>query len=686
MCGIVGVLSTVDDSALNEGLLRRMIGAIRHRGPDQFGVYLFASAALRLGLGNARLSILDLSCGQQPIGNEDHTLWIVFNGEVFNYLELRRDLEAQGHLFRTETDTEVILHLFEQYGPDCVRRLNGQFALAIWDEKARRLFLARDRCGILPLYYRLQDGDFIFASEIKAIAAHPRVSLDLDPLALDQIFTYWSPLSPRTAFRDIRSLPPGCCAVVDSDGTLRINRYWQPCFPDAHQEPLRDPEEAGHQFKSLLADATRLRLRADVTVGAYLSGGLDSSAVTAIARHITGDQLETFSVAFTDQAYDESEFQQRMATHLGTRHHIISCSPTDIGSVFPEVIWHTETPLLRTAPAPLFLLSQLVRREGIKVVLTGEGADEFLAGYNIFKEAKIRRFWSRTPESAWRPVLLQRLYAYVGDLSAVGNAYQRSFFGQGLNRSNSPTYSHEVRWRNTSRIKRLLSRRVQAEVDAQPCDEFEAGESDGLAAGPLQLPDGFSDWSGLSQAQYLEATVFLPEYLLCSQGDRMLMAHSVEGRFPFLDHRVIEFASLLAPRLKLCGLQEKYLLRRTMRAELPDAILNRPKQPYRAPIHACFFPNGSILEWVAEELSAAAVEAAGCFDSRAVSVLVEKASRSGSLSETDSMALVGAISTQLVYRQFVSGYRRSPTRERECDVKTVLRGDLMHDKVAGRCV
>ena len=664
MCGIVGTLNLTRDHPIDESLLRRMLSTIRHRGPDQFGVYIFQDPQSGVGLGNARLSIIDLGGGQQPISNEDGSLWIVFNGEIFNYVELRPELERHGHRLATDSDTEVILHLYEQYGPACVDYLNGQFAFAIWDERARSLFIARDRLGIRPVYYTVQDGALIFASEIKALLADSRVPAELDPTALDQIFTFWSPLSPRTAFKGIQTLPPGHWLLVGPDGEIQIEHYWNLSFPQNGSSPQWSIDDCAQQLRDLLVDATKIRLRADVPVGAYLSGGLDSSTITALIHHYTDNRLETFSIAFADEAFDESVFQKQMADHLGTRHHLITCTHDDIGRVFPDVIWHTEAPLMRTSPAPLYLLSRLVHDHDFKVVLTGEGADEFLAGYNIFKEAKIRRFWSRQPESDWRPILLKMLYPYIGGLAQGNDAFLKKFFGQGLLDVDAPDYSHAIRWRNTSRSKRLFSQELQMELANQPTSQPTNGQC---------LPDGFSRWSPLARAQYLEITIFLAEYLLSSQGDRVAMAHSVEGRFPFLDHRVVEFCNELPPRFKLRGLDEKHLLKRAVRDLLPKAIWDRPKRPYRAPIHRSFFPDGQPLDWVAEMLSPVQLQTTGYFEPRGVRGLLKKLDRFGSLSETDDMALAGLLSTQLVHWQFVSAFRPPVGLGAQDDVKTVIR-------------
>ena len=319
MCGIVGMLNPPGAPPIEEEALRQMLAMIRHRGPDQFGIYCDE----RVGLGGARLSIIDLHTGQQPITNEDETLWIVFNGEIFNYVELRPELEARGHRFSTQTDTEVILHLYEDLGPACLERLNGQFAMAIWDARKETLFLARDRLGVRPLFYTVAAGVLIFGSEIKAILADPRLHAAIDPLALEQTFTFWSPLSPRTIFRDIVELPPGHFLVA-KDGEPTVRCYWEIDFaPPPHavsdSPGKRELADQIEEFSDLLVDATRLRLRADVPVGAYLSGGLDSSAIASIVRNFSSNRLDTFSIAFHDTDYDESEFQNHMARIIGHR-------------------------------------------------------------------------------------------------------------------------------------------------------------------------------------------------------------------------------------------------------------------------------------------------------------------------------------------------------------------------------
>jgi len=654
MCGIAGGLVLTGSEPVGRDALLRMLALLHHRGPEGVGVRRSGAATL----GHARLSVIDLPGGLQPIANEDGALWVVVNGEVFNYIELREELLGRGHRFRTKSDSEVILHLYEEMGPALLQRLNGQYAFALWDARRERLLLGRDRLGVRPLFYTVAGGTLIFASEIKALLVDPRVSRRADLRALDQVFTYWSALPGRTMFEGIQEVSAGCYLTASpGQGEPTPIRYWRHSYPQV-EETGEDEEVYANRLRELLVDATQLRLRADVPVGAYLSGGLDSSAIAAIVGQYTSIELHTFSVAFADKAFDETPFQERMARELGTVHHVVECSARDIGDVFPEVVWHTETPILRTAPAPLFLLSELVRRHGLKVVLSGEGADEFFAGYDVFKESLVRRFWARDPSSRLRPLLLRRLYEWAPDLQDGSQAFLSAFFRQGLLETDDPTYSHLLRWRNTGRLKRLFSdetREALAGYDGR-------AELDGL------LDPDLPSWSPLSQAQYLEVLTFLTPYLLSSQGDRMSMAHSVEGRFPFLDYRVVELASNIPARLRMRGLDEKSLLRRAVRDLLPAEIANRPKRPYRAPIGAALC-GPDAPEYVQQMLSPQAIKAAGYFSPAAVSRLLAKCRAAPRISENDGMALAGVLSTQLWDDQFIRFLDASRTEKRE-DVAT----------------
>jgi len=640
MCGICGILG-LEGRPADPILLKGMVSQLRHRGPDGRGMHRDGA----LGLGHARLSIIDVAGGYQPMSNRDGSLWITFNGEIFNYVELREELETRGHRFATKSDTEVILHLYQEHGKDCVQAMNGQWALAIWDRRERTLFLSRDRLGIRPLFYTTADETLLFASEIKALLAHPAVTPQLDLIGLDQIFTFWCMLPPRTAFRGIQELPPGHSMTV-RNGAIKLERYWRLAY-DGEPDAARSEESYAEELRDLLLDATRIRLRADVPVGAYLSGGIDSAVIASMARECVGGRLKTFSVAFADPEHDESPYQQEAAEWLQTEHHSVLCANADIALEFPEMIRHTETPILRTAPAPLFRLSRLVREQGYKVVLTGEGADEFLGGYDIFKEAKIRRFCATFPESRRRPLLLKRLYPYLSGLQSQSPAYLQAFFRMRPGDVNSPFFSHLPRWELTAQLKMFFSRDVREELSSY----------NALAEFAASLPSSYGSWHPFHQAQYLEATCLLPGYILSSQGDRAAMAHSVEGRFPFLDHRVVEFTTRVPPHLKMKALKEKYLLKKAAGERIPPAVRDRPKQPYRAPDAASFFPPGGETqpEYLQEVLSPGRIRQDGIFDAGGVEKLLEKARRGRTIGVKDNQAVVGILSAQLWMHHFMRG-------------------------------
>lgn len=639
MCGIAGILK-LDGAPVDRRQVARMTQSLAHRGPDDSGIFIDH----QIGLGHRRLSIIDLEGGRQPMANEDETLRITFNGEIFNYIELRDELLARGHRFRTRSDTEVILHLYQEYGEDCVQFLNGQWAFALWDANRRRLFLSRDRIGVRPLFYAmLADRTFVFGSEIKALFQNPDVPRAIDLEALDQFLTFWTPLAPRTFFRGVSEVPPGHSLIV-SDGQVQQRCYWRSHFCVGE---CRNEQEYADRLLELLVDATRIRLRADVPVGAYLSGGLDSTVTTAIVKRFTSTRLRTFSVTFEDSAFDESMYQREAIDYLETDHDAFHCTDDEIARIFPDVIWHTEKPVLRTAPAPLFLLSRMVREQGYKVVVTGEGADEVLGGYDIFKEAKIRRFWSALPNSTRRPQLLHRLYPYMESLQAQPTAYLRAFFRVTPDDCLNPFFSHLPRWELTSRLKLFYSNDVRARLNGyDPIEELRA-----------QLPSAYNDWDGFAKAQYLESAHLLPGYILSSQGDRMAMAHGVEGRFPYLDHRVVEFAASVPARLKMKALEEKYILKRAAQGLIPASIAKRKKQPYRAPDARCFLSvNRATREYVDEMLSPARLSEDGLFNPSAVQRLVSKASSGQVLGVKDNMSLVGILSTQLLVDRFIRAF------------------------------
>ncbi len=457
MCGIGGTYAAAGTSASRDVLLA-MAGELVHRGPDGVGLYLDG----RFGMANTRLAIIDLADGDQPIGDERGRYWAMQNGEIYNYLELRLELAELGHVFRTSSDTEVLVHAYERWGAGCLHRLNGEFAIAIWDRDRRELFLARDRFGVRPLFVSEVGGDVSFASEAKALLRHPAAQRRLDPLGLVDTFTLWSTLPDRSAFEGIRELAPGHALLVGPAGVREERRWWEPAFEPV--EESRSGEDLAEELRELLRDAIRIRLRADVPVAAYLSGGIDSSLLVALARDVMGRDITSFGVGFADPRFDESSYQDVAVGELGTSFTRIHVDAADIAAALPAVVEHAEKPTLRTAPAPLLMLSAAVREAGLKVVLTGEGADEIFAGYDIFREDKIRRWWARHPEERWRGMPLTRLNAYVGGDLQRAAPFVLRFYERGLTDTEDPLYSHRIRFANTARCLRLFDGDVLREA------------------------------------------------------------------------------------------------------------------------------------------------------------------------------------------------------------------------------
>ncbi len=641
MCGISGIVNLNGETVAMDAV-HRMVTSLRHRGPDEAGFYQGG----HVGFGHARLSIIDLAGGQQPMCNQRETLCITFNGEIFNYVELRAELTRKGHRFRTQSDTEVILRLYEEEGENCVQRLNGQWAFAIWDATQRQLFLSRDRLGVRPLFYTRTRDKFLFASEIKALFAGSALEPALDLISLAQIFTLWVTVPERTAFKGIWQLPPAHSLVL-KDGHARLWKYWNLEYePDAQVSPEMERQRI-EELNELLFDAARIRLRSDVPVGTYLSGGLDSSLITAITCSLAGERVRSFGVTFDEPAFDESAHQEQASQALHVQHAEVRCSREAVADIFPLVVHHTEQPIVRTAPAPLCLLSEQVRANGYKVVLTGEGADEVFGGYDIFKEAKVRRFWGSHPQSRWRPLLLRKLYPHMAAIQSQPDVYLRHFFRVEADDLADPFFSHLPRWQLTGKLTAFFSEDVkQALRDYDPLDEVRQA-----------LPSDYWQWPPFCQAQYLETQYLLPGYILSAQGDRMAMTHSVECRYPFLDHRVVEFAGRLHPSLKMRAMNEKYLLKRIARGKLPTSIVKRHKQPYRAPDAECFFPSQRV-PYADELLSVHKVKDFGVFDGGRVSRLVAKAQSGQSIGIGDNMAVVGILSTQLLMEQFIHSHAR----------------------------
>jgi asparagine synthase (glutamine-hydrolysing) len=630
MCGITGIVRA-SPSGVSVDSLGRMAAAIRHRGPDEYGFYV----GQRVGFAHVRLSIVDLAGGAQPLTNEDGQIVVTYNGEIYNHPELRRELEERGHVFRTRSDTEILVHGYEEWGPDLLKRLNGQFAFAIYDRNTETVFIARDRFGVRPFFYAQRKGAFYFGSEVKAILASGEVSAAVDRRGLDEVLTFWAARPPRTPFAGIASLEPGTYGIL-KDGALWLHRYYELDYPESQAEP----PDVVEQLDEIMLRSVGLRLRADVPVGVYVSGGLDSSITASLAASASPHTLRSFSITFDDSRFDESEFQREVTRELGSIHATAAMAHGRIAESFPEVIWHAETPLLRTAPVPMYHLAKLTKASGIKVVLTGEGADELFLGYDLFKEVSVRRFCLRRPASVGRQRLLDRLYPELMVGGRGGEFWRRFFLDAGA--PSDPLFSHLPRFLLSARAKEFYSPEFKSAVGALDV----LGELRG------SLPVRYFGWSPLNQAAYLEMTTLLSPYLLSSQADRMTMAHGVEGRFPFLDHRLFEFASALPTGSRLRGLKEKEILRRWASRILPPRIRERRKRPYRAPDATSFF-GVNAPEWVGDHLTSDALRRVGVFSPTSVGGLIRRCRAGLATGFRENQSLVGILSTQLWHHQFI---------------------------------
>lgn len=644
MCGIAGLYALANADRPTAAELTAMIRQLHHRGPDGATVTLAGPA----GLAHARLSLLDLAGGEQPFATPDGAIQVVCNGEIFNHAALRHELAASGVTFHTRCDIEVLPHLYARHGDRFLDRLDGQFAIAVWDARRRRLLLARDRFGIRPLFYTRHRGRLAFASEIKALLTLPGLRARLDPVGLSDVLSTWGTLSPTTMFEGISALGAGERLVSDATGT-RVESWWS-------WRPAADPTLASlddgalaDQLRALLEAAVERQMVADAPVAVAISGGIDSAAVAALACRVARRQgretPSSFGLVFDDAEFDESSWQQALAAEIGTDHHAVRCSIDDIADGFARMVWHAETPLIRTAPVPMAHLAAAMRKAGFRAILTGEAADELFAGYDLFKEARIRRFAAANADPQGRARLLDRLYPYLGRAPAAAGRLGRLTFLADLSRPHAADFAHRTRIAATRRTLATLTPEWRAAVNASV-------PRDRLAA---RMPAGFETWSDLARDQFVEADSLLSAHLLCSQGDRPAMSASIETRLPFLDHALIDFASRLPDRLKLRGLADKRLLRMAMQPVLPAMMVSRPKQPYRAPEARCFFTDGQPRPWVADLLSKDTLFDAGIFDPAVVERLTAKFAAGRGSDFAESTALVVILSTQVLVRQFITG-------------------------------
>jgi len=631
MCGIAGFVDrwTAGEARAGEeraAILQRMCDVIKHRGPDDSGYMKQTGVAL----GMRRLSIIDLAGGHQPISGEDGSVTIVFNGEIYNFLEIKPKLEARGHRFKTNSDTEAIVHGYEEYGPECLKQLRGMFAFAIWDERAQSLFVARDRAGKKPLYYTVTpSGTFVFGSELKVLLEHPEVEPEIDPQALDAYLTLGYVPDPLSIFKQVYKLPPGHYLIF-SQGQVRVSRYWDFEFrPSA----ARSEEDYLEELRVLLDESVRLRLISDVPLGAFLSGGIDSSSVVALMARHTAQPVKTFSIGFHEDSYNELKYARLTAEKFGTDHHEFFVTP-DICSIVDELVWHFDEPFADSSAIPTYMVSKLAR-DHVTVVLSGDGGDELFAGYTryvvdskrrsfdhlpkVLREGLMRPLSQHLPHATWgrnylHNVSLDPLARYLDSVSVFTALNRRSLYTQDFKRS-------------------LDSGNYPARLFQQLIAEL-----------PSEDP--------LERLLYLDSKTYLPGDIL-TKVDRMSMAVSLEARAPLLDHKLIEFVTSIPASLKLAGWETKYLLKKAVQDLVPAEILHRPKQGFGVPIQEWI--NQQLRSRLRETLTESRTRQRGYLDARYVDVLLDEHERGR---RDHSMQLWSLFMLELWQRQFLDQRRR----------------------------
>ena len=557
MCGIVGIVRW-DGAPVLEHEIRDMCGAMVHRGPDEEGVYLGSG----VGIGMRRLSIIDLEGGHQPIANEDQSIWIVFNGEIYNYQELRRDLERNGHRFRTDSDTETIVHLYEELGAGCVERLRGMFAFAIWDERRRQMLLARDRLGIKPLYYAERDGELLFASELKPILALSHVPRAVDWGAANHLFTFLSTSATESIVEGISKLEPACVAIASPGRALAVKKYWDVQFTPNEKATEGELVE---ELRALLNEAVVLHQVSDVPVGAFLSGGVDSSAVVGMMAKPAAGRLKTFSIGFAEAGFDELPHARQVAAAFGTDHYDLVLRP-DVVQIVEDLTWYLDEPFGDTSAIPTFMVSKLAS-EHVKVVLSGDGGDELFAGYDKYVVEGRERAFDRIPAA------IRKTAGAIGGMTRPGMRGRR--FLQHLALDGPARYLDASTMFRRDELHRLFTADAFARL----------AQHNPFAQSFDALSRGGSDW--LSAIQYRDLHTYLPLDIL-TKVDRMTMAHSLEARPPLLDHKLVEFAATIPARFRLKDGTTKYLFKQALRGLLPDAVIDRQKHGFAVPLARWF--------------------------------------------------------------------------------------------------
>jgi asparagine synthase (glutamine-hydrolysing) len=585
MCGICGVFNYQTKKIADKTILTKMCQEMFHRGPDDGDIYL----SNELGLGHRRLSIIDLAGGHQPMHNEDRTVWIVFNGEIYNFKDLRVTLESQGHHFYTNSDTEVIIHAYEEYGEECVQHFQGMFAFGIWDDRKKKLLLARDRVGIKPLYYFNHEGRLIFASEIKAIIKDPTVPRALDTHSLDHFLTFGYTSITQSMFKHIEKLPPGHIMICQ-DGNVSSKQYWDLMFTrNGHESSSYYIEKT----KELLTDSVKKKLQSDVPLGAFLSGGLDSSTIVGLMHELGSQPVKTFSVGFDVQQFSELNYARLVADHFHTDHHELIMTAKDYQAFFPKFIWHQDEPLNDPSSIAFSYLAKLAK-ESVTVILSGEGSDEIFAGYERYLGEKIALYVNHVPAPIREKWLMP-----IAKHFQHSRRWRKLFGCIGTESFEDRFVS--LRTINTLASKEnILSEEYRSSFDDKPYVDI---LSYYMQKQPFQ--------NNLNRMQYLDTKVWLVEDMLMKK-DKMGMAASIEARVPFLDHHLVEFAATIPIHLKIRGFSTKHILKKIMTDTLPKAIIKRPKMGFPVPLNDWF--RTDLKECLADTLLSTRMKERGIFN------------------------------------------------------------------------
>jgi len=646
MCGIAGIMS-LNGRPVEVDELRRMCAAMFHRGPDDEGIYLNEG----VGLAMRRLSIIDLETGHQPVSNEDGTVWVVLNGEIYNFRQLRRELEDRGHTFATATDTEVIVHLYEEHGPDCVEHLRGMFAFALWDERRRTLLLARDRLGIKPLYYGSIGGRLLFASELKSILQLPEVERTLNWPSVSHLLTFLTTPPADSIIEGVRKLEPGHLLVASPGEGLRCERYWEVCFEPDHG---RSEEDFGEELRALFKESVGLHLVSDVPLGAFLSGGIDSSAVVATMARLTSGPVKTFSVGFGDQEYNELPHARLVAERFGTEHHELMLEP-DALDILEDLAWYLDEPFGDSSAIPTYMVSKLAS-DHVTVVLSGDGGDELFAGYEKYVvEGRERR-------ARFLPTPARRALGTLSRLMPDGM--------RGRNLLRHFSLPDPERYLDASTLFRHDEQQKLLTPDV--CEQL--SHYDPGRPGTGHLSNGNGNW--LSVLQHFDLHHYLPLDIL-TKVDRMSMAHSIEARVPLLDHKLVEFAATIPAELKLRNGRTKHLFKRALRGILPEGILGRPKHGFAVPLGRWF--RGQFGSVVRDLLLSETCRRRGVLNTSYIEKLVQQHERGRVL----DLQLWTLLSLELWCRTFLDGQTRKAVEPRSlAPVTLVARGPFSKNQAS----